>query len=370
MPAPSVSIGYGVDTTAADVANVVRLVREYLASPDTTAHGRGLWSAGDPLDRRAGDLTRHMAYQGFPATIAGVVSAGPGDSVYVVKLLHARSDSARGGIMPLALQRLYAVRAPGAPRGWQLASALPRLTHEWPTHSAGRITFHYAPGQRPNVDRAARAAQFVDSVATLFAVKPPERLDYYVAGSPDEYLRTLGLDFFPLPSGPGTGRGGNAMPTVGVVLAGDPAQGEAYLHEIAHAVLGERLGGGVLIGEGVPTWLAGSGGRPFSELVTVLRAYQRVHPDVTLEALVRGEIASGWGIPETDALYASGALVVDAIYGRGGVAGLRTLLDVPDETGALLVAVRVRLGLNAADAEGLERWWRDTGQTGEPRMPR
>lgn len=94
-PTSSVALSFGVDTTAANVAPIVRLVRAYLARPDaTTAAARGLWSTADPTDRRLGDYGGAFAYQGFPVTVLNVLSAGPGDSVYVVKLLHATADSA------------------------------------------------------------------------------------------------------------------------------------------------------------------------------------------------------------------------------------------------------------------------------------
>ena len=134
-PAPSVMVSFGVDTAAADVGDIVRLVRAYLAQPDTSALTRGLWSTADALDRRVGDLHRSFAYQGFPATVVGVMSAGPGDSVYIVKVLHATADSTGRQVMPLALQRLYTVRAPDAEYGWQLYNALPRLTRGWPSQT-------------------------------------------------------------------------------------------------------------------------------------------------------------------------------------------------------------------------------------------
>jgi hypothetical protein len=359
-PAPSVMVSFGVDTTAADVGNIVRLVRAYLAHPDTSALARRLWATTDSLDRRRGDLHRSVAYQGFPATVVGVMSAGLGDSVYLVKLLHATTDSTRRQMMPLALQRLYAVRTRGSEYGWQLSNALPRLTQGWPSRSVGRITFHYAPGQPSDPSRAALAARFVDSVAQLFAVPPPEHLDYFVTASPDEYYRILGLDFFPLPSGRGTAAGGNALTEAGIVLAGDPAQGEAYLHEIAHIVLGNRLGGGAILGEGVPTWLGGSKGRPAREMFRLLAEYQRTQPHATLEALVRG--TAGWGIQENDARYSTGALFVDAVYRRGGVVGLRALVDTPSDPTLLLAAMRKHLGLGTSDTEALEGWWRQAAQ--------
>lgn len=357
-PVPSVTVSFGVDTAVADVGPIVRLVRAYLARPDSSAMSRGLWATTNEWDRRSGDLHRQYAYQGFPGAIIGVMSAGPGDSLYLVKVLYASADSATRGVRPLALQRLYAVRAPGSEYGWQLSNALPRLTSDWVTRTEGRITFHYAPGQPEHPPRRVRAARFVDSVARLFAVAPPERLDYFVTGSPDEYFRILGLDFFPLPSGPGTATGGNALGSI--VLAGDPAQGEAYLHEITHVVLAGFSGGGPILGEGIAVWLGGSKGRSPREMYRLLAEWQRDHPGVSLQALVDGK--QGWGVRENDARYATGALFVETVYRRNGVSGLRALAGLPNETPALLAAMRVHLGLSSTDADALERWWREAVQ--------
>jgi hypothetical protein len=358
VPAARVDVSSVVDTTAADVRAIVRLVRAYLSQPDTSARARGLWSTRDPLDRGAGDLTRFFAYAGYPATVVGVVSAAPGDSVYMVRVLHAGVDSASRRVEPWALQRLYAVRAPGAPLGWQLSNTLPRLTRGWPARTVGRIAFHYAPGQEPDAARAARAARFADSVAALFGVSP-RTLDYYVAASPDEYFRAVGLDFMTVPSGPGTATGGNAIPEAGIVLAGDPSQGEAYLHEIVHAVLGRGFGGAAL-GEGVPIWLAGSKGRPVQEGYRQLAEYQRAHPQVTVAALLRVE--AGWGTPVVEARNATAALFVDAVYRRGGVSALRALAGMPRDAAGLLAAMRARLGLPADDPAALDRWWREAAR--------
>lgn len=359
-PVPSVTVSFGVDTAVVDVGPIVRLVRAYLARPDTSAGSRALWASSNEWDRRHGDLHRQNTYQGFPASIIGVMSAGPGDSLYLVKVLYATADSATRAVTPLALQRLYAVRAPGTEYGWQLSNALPRLTRDWVTRTEGRIRFYYAPGQPENPQRRLRAARFVDSVARLFGVAPPERLDYFVTASPDEYFRALGLDFFPLPSGPGTATGGNALPRESIVLAGDPAQGEAYLHEITHVVLGGFSGGGPILGEGIAVWLGGSKGRSPREMYRLLAEWQRENPAVTLQALLSGE--AGWGVRENDARYATGALFVEAVYRRNGASGLRALAGLPNETPALLAAMRVHLGLSSTDADALEQWWREAAQ--------
>lgn len=357
QPAASVGVGFGVDTATPEVRELVRLVRAYLAQPDSTARRRGLWSTAARYDRRNGDLTSD-AYQGFPATVVGVSSVGFGDSVYVIKLLHARADSSSGSVMPLALQRLYALRAPSAPFGWQLAGALSRITHEWRNSTLGRVTFWYAPGQHRSPRRAAQAVRFVNYVATLFQVPVPERLDVFLTGSTEEANRAIGLDFFPEGSGPRAGRGGRALPMAGIILVGDPSVGEAYLHELAHAVIVPAFGGGTaLFSEGAATWLGGSLGRSPAQMYAVLRRYQAAHPTVTFAQLLNSSVPAGWGQAETDALYASSALAVAAVYRRTGISGLRVLARVKGGPDTVLAAVARQLGL-AGDSASIDSWWR------------
>ena len=359
-PAPAVGLGFGVDTTQTDVGPIVRLVRAYLAAPDSVARSPELWDgagAASAADHTHDDLAARYALQGFPASIIGVLPTDAGDSLYTVKLLYARAERTGGPVSPLALERLYAVRAPDRPFGWRLAAALPRLTRTWPTHAAGRITFHYAPGQRPDTARARRAARFVDSVARLFGVRPPVRIDYYTAGSPDAYFRALGLDFFVLPSGPREAAAGNALPDAGVLLAGDPEQGEIYRHELVHVALGGRVRSGV-INEGVAVWLGGSRGQRPPQLYRQLVAFQRAHPAVTFTALMRDKRS----VPQdaaasSDPWYATGALVCEAVYRRGGAAGLRALADAPADVGAVQHVLAGLLGLTDEPVT-LDHWWR------------
>jgi hypothetical protein len=91
------------------------------------------------------------------------------------------------------------------------------------------------------------------------------------------------------------------------VLLGDPSQGEAYLHEFVHAVLGRRIGGGAMLGEGIPVWLGGSRGRTATEMYQLLAQYQSSRPDVTLESLLRG--TSDVGPQVDDLVQATGALI-------------------------------------------------------------
>lgn len=352
---PSVSVSFGIDTTITDVGNVVRLLRAYLATPDSSARSRGLWSTATDFDRRAGDLTAE-AYQGFPATVISLASDGPGDSVYVVRVLYASADRS-GHISPLALQRLYAVRESGAQFGFRLAGALPRLTRGWEQRTNGRVTFWYAPGQHPNPAKISHASSFVDSVTIRLQVPPPNHLDMYVTGSMEEAQRATGLDFFPAASAD-RGRGGRAL-LGGVVLAGNPAIGEGYVHELAHAILGPTFPSrNRLFGEGVATWLGGSRGRTPQETYAHLRQTQAARPALTLAQVLNNDIPDATAEEITEAFYATGALVVNAVYQRAGITGLRTLAQLSNDPKVLLAALPAQLGLIGSDQGGLDGWWR------------
>lgn len=356
VPSPSVTTGFGVDTTITDVRNVFSLVRAYLAKPDSSARTRGLWSTATDFDRKFGDVTAWQMNQGFPATVIGVIPAVPGDSVYSVRILYAQADSA-GHVSPLGLQRLYAIRETGAEYGFRLSGAFPRMRTDWEQRSPGPLTFWYVPGQRPNAARIEAATRFVDSVATLFKVPAPQHLDVIVAKSMDDAWRALGIDFFPEPSGPGQRSGGINLGYL--ILSGNPLIGEAYFHEFVHAVLGPSLpAGSPLLSEGVATWLGGSRGRTAKEMYAVLLRYQKSDPDLSLSKLIR----SNFQDPDTERaanlLYGTGALIADSIYRKGGIAALRSVYQAKGDSEAIARAVSSALGLPSSDGGPLDAWWR------------
>lgn len=366
-PAPSVALSWGVDTTVVEVRQIVRLTRAYLAQPDSTARARGLWSTKSRFDAEHGDLAME-AYQGFAATILGVTGVGSGDSVFVVKILHASADTSRTRITPLALQRVYAVRAPGTPYEWAFSSPLPRLTSFWPVVRAGHIVFHYAPSQHPNLRKAREAAQFVDSVARRFQIAPPARLDAYVTGTTDEGLKLVGLDYFVEESGPGTGLGGRGG-GAGILLLGNPAIGEAYLHELVHAVVEPAIHSkNALFSEGVAVWLGGSEGRSLRELRERLRAYQERNPGLTLYEFLGGSAPGGH--ESTVALYATRGLVAESIYRSQGIAGLRAFSQLMGSSAEVIRRLPEFVD-GIAGAGGingdLDRWWHEVA--GSVRRP-
>jgi hypothetical protein len=179
----------------------------------------------------------------------------------------------------------------------------------------------------------------------------------YVTGSMEEAQRATGLDFFPAASAD-RGRGGRAL-SGGIVLAGNPEIGEGYVHELVHAILGPTFPSrNRLFGEGVATWLGGSRGRTPEEAYAHLRQIQAARPALTLAQVLNTDIPDATAEDITDAFYATGALVVDAVYRRAGIAGVRALAQLSNDPKVLLAALPAQLGLIGSDESGLDRWWR------------
>jgi hypothetical protein len=351
-PPPSVTTSFGVDTTINEVRDIVRLTRAYLAQPDASARSRGLWSKS-PVDARYGDLAME-AYSGLPATIIGVTGAAPGDSVFAVKIIYGPADSSGTTMHPIALQRLYAIRAPGSPYGWQFSSPLPRLTRAWAHRDFGRITYWYAPGITPSSTKGLRASRFVDSVAKLFSVKSPSHLDAYLTATMDEGLRLMGLDFSLENSGPGSGFGGRGGGAGDYLILSDPRVGEAYLHELVHSVLGPILQSrNSLFNEGVASWLGGSGNLSPRELYTGLEAYQRSHTNISMLDVLQG--GGGEDHEAVVALYGTRALIADSIYRSSGIPGLKRFAQVTGAPADLIATLPSYIAGMGADPN---LWWR------------
>jgi len=219
------------------------------------------------------------------------------------------------------------------------------------------VTFWYAPGQHPDPAKISHTSTFVDSVAVLFHVPPPNHLDMYVGRSYEDVQRAIGLDFFPEASAD-RGMGGRNL-FGGIVLAGNPALGEGSVHEVAHAILGPTFNGrSRLFNEGVATWLGGSRGRTTQETYARLRQIQTARPALTLSQAPSNAIPGAQAEEMTDAFYATGALIVDSVYRRAGIAGLRALAQLNGDPKSLLAALPGQLGVSSSDPSALDRWWR------------
>jgi hypothetical protein len=173
----------------------------------------------------------------------------------------------------------------------------------------------------------------------------------------DDVWRAIGLDFYPENSGPGQRSGGRSIGYI--ILSGNPAIGEAYFHELVHAVLGPSIPAGTkLLSEAVATWLGGSRGRTPRELYRLLRSYQRYDSTLTLSGLIKNDFQDPDVDKSANLLYGRGSLIADSIYRKGGIPALRNVYQVKGDSDALVRAISTALGFSPTDTVALDKWWR------------
>ena len=212
---------------------------------------------------------------------------------------------------------VYSVRHEGR---WVLANALPHKTAPWRREQVGQITFFVEPGMTFNRQKALRAAAFVDSLATAFAIPPIGRLDYYVTSSVDAALSILGVEF-PVKYGP---TGGFSKPVNRQLFSGIPSLGEEYRHELTHVVLRPLLNGAnmtILASEGLATWLGGTEGVDFRGSVRNLAKYLAAHPEASLDSIM--DAAS---IPQS-VRYSGGAVLCAMLFDAGRTEAIKGFLS-------------------------------------------
>lgn len=315
-----VTLSFGVDTTAgawsdaswhSAVPQIFNAWREYLQSNPRSQSPTQLWSAEEQSRWPAFDLTAAIAYQGFSATVLDIQPTFLGTTdEFVVKTLFATTGSDRG-IRAIALTRVYAIQEDGR---WVFSNALPRLTSDWTQEVVGAITYVHPPSHAFDRSRAQRARVFIDSLAAEFELDSPEPFTYYLATSPEELHRIMGVDWT-------FGRLGHgyAIPWNRLLLVGDVTFREENRHELVHYVLAPLTSTGrthSMLSEGAATWLGGSVGRDFPELIREYARFLELRPEVDLDSILEANDPDmGWS--------PGGAILLQMVWERGGIGAVK-----------------------------------------------
>lgn len=348
-PAVPVALGFGVDTARSPNREILALYQHYLLHRLDTIRPNPDWSASEQQRWPSFDLVSGYVYQGFTNfTVLQLVPAVGFDSTYVIRALISAVDSTQA-VRPLALYRVYVVREAGR---WVLANALPRTTRDWRSEKIGSITFRYPPMRAFDRSKALETARWVDSLAHAFDLPIPET-SYYFSDDLSETLRALGLEFFPLGSDTVGGRSNTADR---LVFVGSSSAGETYRHELAHVVLQpliERFHPPGLVMEGLMTWIGGSAGLRFRELVPGLAEYLENHPGVTLDTVLTQPPPREGSL---DLGYDGAAMLCAMVFERGGNPAVLEMLGGGDVTGVLGRAAHL-LGLSRGELDTRWRAW-------------
>lgn len=359
---PRVAPGFGVDTTSAAwsdlpwhgaVPEIYRAWREYLLNEPGSLSPNPRWSASEQQRWPAYDLTSGIAYHGASATVVDIrpVREDAPDE-FVVKTLFSRVLGEDRAVKPVALTRVYALRENGE---WVFGNALTRLTSDWERVQVGPIEYVVEPGRELDRTRAERAVAFADSLSLTFDVPKLQDLTYYVASSPESLHRIMGVDWTFGGLGYGYAAGANHQ-----IFSGDPTFGEENRHELSHVLLGSLLSEGpthALISEGIATWLGGSMGRTFSELLAEYADYLRVYPEITIDSVLAANNDEG--------LRPTGAVLLQLVHDHGGVPAVQDLIGTGRSDEELRLALIGVLGVTWEDI--MVQWREYVLAAGSPR---
>ncbi|HEX9084152.1 MAG TPA: hypothetical protein VF836_05395, partial [Gemmatimonadaceae bacterium] len=338
------STGSGDYTTQGPVPEIYRAWRDYLRSDAQRQTPTKYWSAAEQRKWSRYDIAGSYAYQGFPATVLSIQLAQPGvGDEYVVRTLFSSTNGPTNDVKPIALTRVYAIRENGH---WVFANALPRLTSDWKRHLVEHINYIVQPGHTFDEGKARSAVRFADSVAKMFGVPPITNLDYYVADTPEELYRILGLDFMV-----GGEQASYADALKHMILVGSAIFGENHRHELTHIVLTPLMMAGNtpgIINEGAATWLGGSLGKSFPDVMREYAAFLSGHPAITLDSVLT--------VTDHDlGTRPAGAALVEMTYRHGGISAVKALMAGGRTDAQLRVALEKGLGMSWPE---IERTWR------------
>ena len=245
---------------------------------------------------------------------------------------YRRDTSTQGAPSAELTTTNYAIRVGDR---WRFANALPIATRNWRRVKVGTITYVFAPSYQFDARRAHRAVAFADSVASAFRLPRLAPLTYYLTNSVNDVYAIMGLASSP----PFNGIGGVSQPVNHQLFSGSAVLGEEYRHELVHFLFAplccDRTA--YVVSEGVATWLGGTVGEDFRAAVRRFANRAGGIPAGSLDSLLEGRL------PQSE-LYASAAVLVNMVFERSGVDGVRGLFGAGGSAGDLREYLRATFG--------------------------
>lgn len=349
-------LGFGLDTatvahewtSAASTTTehaIYRRWTEYLGGriAGKTQSPEPHWSSAEQARTTSFDPGRQFVARYLNPRVLRILPVDSSRNVYRVDTIWTNAVTPLDGV----IETVYATRENDQ---WVFLGAIDINTLKWRHTPYGPITYVYPRTHVFDSTRAASALAFCDSVAHLFGVPRLQHLEYYVTSSADSALAIQGFDpYRKFPSRTGGYAGDHR------IIVGDPAQGESYRHELVHQILAPltRNGGtDMLVQEGVAVWLGGTKRMTFDSARRALGAQLRAHPSVSLDSALD---PLEWNVGTM------GAVLVQMVYQKGGIAAVRALFGAGETTRRDRSVFEHALGMPWPE---IKRAWRDAATVG------
>ena len=329
-----------VDTSNADIAQVVRLWQNYLNSRPDSDYANPYWSAAEqrryhPFDLAAntwwGTNMYKLVLLRLRAQLLSVSRAG--DDFILRTLFYLPSSRiGPGSIGVSSIIRTGACLENGT---YKLCNVLSIDTKRWGHESVGNITFVFPPEHRFDSSLARSMRKSIDSLAALWKTSLPST-EYFFADDLDRVAKVLGLDYYGS-EGNVSGTQGFVNPQNHLIFAGG---NEWYIHEFVHALLMGSLTAGAnpYFNEGYATLVGGSRGEPLSALIRRNYDFLKGHPEI--------DILTFEGVDKHGARYYIGGLLCMLAEEKGGLAQVQKLMTYGKEDADLYRAIKEVFGVD------------------------
>jgi len=329
----------GIDTANVEISRVIRVWDKYLNSNPDSTYDNPFWLTAEKKQYPKYDFlnTAYFSpslYSFLPHWKATVMSVSPIDSAFVIRTLFAtQTDS--GFTRPFCIAEIIATKEN---REYKLCNILPVNTKSWRRENIGTITFIFPSSHHFNRELAQRMNAFVDSLTTIWNVRPVAT-DFYLADDLSEIMKMRGFDFY---IGEGNNRGPGGVADIANRIVFGAGQDEWYPHEFVHIYINPLFPNAHhYFLEGYAAMLGGSKGHDLTWHMKRMNRYLEEHRELNLNDLL-----AFWHFDTaTDPQYVFGGLLCRLALEKGGMPALKRLMSFGTEDKDFYKAVETVLGV-------------------------
>jgi hypothetical protein len=256
------------------------------------------------------------------------------DSGFVIRTLFAKQTDS-GYSRPFCITQIASKVENGT---YKLCNLLPISTRYWRRESVGSITFIFPSDHHFNRELAERMNSFVDSLTTLWGIKP-FATEFYLANDMSDIMKMRGFDFY---IGEGYNQGVGGVTDISNRIVFGAGQDEWYPHEFVHVYINPLFPNAHrYFLEGYAALLGGSKGHDWLWHTKRIQQYLEEHRSLDLNNL----LAFSHFDDATGPIYVFGGLFCRLALEKGGLPTLRQLMSFGPEERDFYRAIETVLGV-------------------------
>ncbi len=335
----NIYVSGGIDTANVEIAQVIRVWENYLNSNPDSTYDNPYWLTSEKKRYPKFDFlnTAYFSpsfYYFLPEKKATVMSVSEVENGYVIRTLFA-TQTYNGFSKPFCITQIVATKEEGH---YTLCNFLPISTKSWQRETIGSITFVFPSNHRFNRKLAEQMNAFVDSLTTIWNLKPVPN-EFYLASDLSEIMKIRGFDFY---IGEGNNRGPGGVADIENHIVFGAGQDEWYPHEFVHIYINPIFPyAHHYFLEGYAALLGGSKGHELLWHMKRMNQYLKEHQEFNLNDLL-----AFWHFDNTtDPQYVFGGLLCKMALEKGGLTALKQLMSFGNEDKDFYKAVETVFGV-------------------------